>query len=279
MLERAGTIPTYILTAGVLQPTPYRVRSLAEGVTHEPPGVYTVARTFHGRFALLLDAHLDRLEESARLSGIVLDLDRRRLRAALRDLINRAGFEESKFRITVPREAPENTYLALEPLQPVSPALLERGVAVITVPIRRANPVVKTTDWMAQRRATYDSLPDGVYEGIMCDERGCLLEGLSSNFYGVLSGALRTAGDGVLAGITRKAIFEIAPTVLPLELDPVSSAEIADLSEAMLSSSSRGILPITVIDGRLVGSGQVGPVVTALRRRYEEWAEAHLELI
>ncbi len=279
MAEQVGVIPTMILDGEALRPTEYQVGSLAEAVIYEPRGVYTVARTFHGDHALLLDAHLDRLEESARLSNIPLRLDRTRLRAALRALLREAGFAESRFRITVPANDPALLYLAAEPLQQLDPALLSEGAAVITVPIRRENPAVKTTEWLATRRSAYSTLPEGIYEAIMQDERGCLLEGLSSNFYGVLDGTLHTAGDGVLAGITRRAVFEVAPQILPLSLEPVCREDMPALTEAMLTSSTRGVVPITRIDGQAVGDGRVGPVVAALRERYDAWAEAHLEPI
>lgn len=277
MIQRADAIPTYILRPDGLRPAPFTVHSLAEAVAYEPPGVYTVARTFRRCCTLLLDAHLDRLEESARLSGISLHLDRERLRAALRELIDMAGYVDSKFRITVPQDDSAALYLSLEPLQAIPEALYKHGVKVITVPIRRTNPVVKTTRWMQRRRSTYDTLPEGVYEGIMIDARGCLLEGLSSNFYGVLDSALHTARDGVLAGITRKAVFEIAPEVLPLVPTPVCQDNIPRLTEAMLTSSSRGVLPVTSIDGQLVGDGKVGPIISEICRRYDAWAEAHME--
>ena len=279
-MQHFGGIPTAILAQdGLLQPTPYRAESLADAVLYEPQGVYTVARTFDRTRALLLDAHLDRLEESARLAGIPLVLDRARLRAALRELIEAAGFAETKFRITVPEAGPAHLYLSIEALQPVDPALIANGVNIALVPIRRATPQIKTTAWMAQRRETASALPGGAYEGVMQDERGCLLEGLSSNFYGVLDGVLRTAGDGVLPCITRKAIFEMACDILPLDLTPVCRDDIGRLSEAMLTSSGRGVVPITRIDDQPVGNGCVGPVVTALCARYQVWTDAHAEPI
>ena len=84
-------ISTVIFTPDGIQPTSYKVDSLAEAIHHEPSGVYTVTRTFWQDHALLLSAHLDRLEQSAQLAGIALDLDRDRLRATLRDLIHQAG--------------------------------------------------------------------------------------------------------------------------------------------------------------------------------------------
>lgn len=279
MTEMIETIPTYILTPAGLMPTPYQARSLTEAVRHEPRGVYTVARTFHGDHALLLDAHLDRLEQSALLVNIPLRLDRGRLRAALRELLRQAGYPDAKFRITVSYEHPDWLYFALEPFRPVPEAIMRQGAHVITTPLVRENPVVKTTDWMVVRQPAWDSLPPGVYEAILVGQGGRLLEGFSSNFYGVLDRVLRTAHDGVLAGITRKAILTIAPEVLPVEPLALHLSEVPRLAEAMLTSSGRGVVPITRIDGQPLGDGQVGPLVGALRARYDAWTEAHIEPI
>ncbi len=279
MPQTTEPIPTYILTPGGLVPTEYQVTSLADAVAYEPDGVYTVARTFFGDRALLLDAHLDRLEESAHLVNIPLRLDRARLRAALRELLQRVGYPDAKFRITVPRMHPEQIYLALEPYQPVPDVIMQQGAHVITIPAMRPNPDAKTTDWMTQRRTAYEGLPPGVYEGVMVSQDGRLLEGLSSNIYGVLDGVLRTAGDGVLAGITRRAMYEIAPEVLPVQTVPLHVSDIPSVTEAMLTSSSRGIVPITRINDRSVGDGTVGPVARQLQALYDRWTESHAEPI
>lgn len=272
-------IPTFILSTEGLKPTAYKVYSLSEAVAHEPRGVYTLARTFHGDQALLFDAHLDRLEESARLSKIDLHLNRAQLRGALRDLLHQAGYSDTKFRITVAADDPKCLYLALEPFQMVPEAIQREGAHVSTLPIVRENPAVKTTDWMTTRKPAQKQLPAGVYEGIMISQEGILLEGLSSNFYAVLDGVLRTTGEGVLAGITRKAICTIAPAILPVEMTGIAETDIPHVSEAMLTSSGRGVVPITRINGQPVGNGAVGPVVSELRRRYDAWTEAHIEAI
>lgn len=279
MSSSSEIIPTYILTAGELAPTPYRVSSLSEAVAYEPGGVYTVARTFHGDHALLLDAHLDRLEQSAHLMGIPLTLDRVGLRGALRDMLHRAGYPDAKFRITVPQDRPDCVYLGIEPYTPVAERVMREGAHVITVSLVRHNPAVKTTAWMTIRKPALDSLPPGVYEAILAAADGRLLEGLSSNFYGVLNGVLHTAGEGVLAGITRRVILDLAPEFLPTSLTALRQSDIPHLSEAMLTSASRGVVPITRIDGHPVGNGSVGPIVTQLRRSYDAWADAHSEPI
>lgn len=279
MTHATRPIPTRVLTPNGLAETSHTVASLAEAIEHEPQGVYTVARTFRSDHALLLDAHLDRLEESARLVGIPLRLDRARLRAALRHLLHEAGYPNAKFRVTVPQDQPELLYLSLEPYQPVPDNVLRQGAHVITLLMARENPVAKTTEWMQLRQPAYTSLPPGVYEGVMVDAAGRLLEGLSSNFYGVLDATLRTAGEGVLVGITRHAILDIAPDILPVDLTALHLDEISQLSEALLTSSGRGVVPITRINGQPVNGGAIGPVTREIQRRYDTWTETHIEPI
>ncbi len=279
MTSTNPTIPIFILSPGGPEQAPVSARSLFGAAELEPPGVYTVTRTYHGDKGLLLDRHFDRLEKSAKGLGVPLHLDRKRLRAGLRECINAAGFPESRFRITVPLADPDKIYIAIEPFNPPSPELIEKGVRAATVSAARERPDIKRTDWMQLRRRLAESLPPGIYEGLLTGADGQILEGFSSNFYAVLNGVLRTADEGVLHGIARAIVLKIADGVLPVELRPVSVGQIPMLSEAMLSSSSRGVVPIVEINGIAIGDGRPGPIARALRARYDAWAEAHLEPI
>ena len=120
-------------------------------------------------------------------------------------------------------------------------------------------------------------MPAGIYETFLLDEQGNMLEGLSSNFFAILSGSLCTVGEGVLAGISRRIVLNICRNVLPLELRAPKQGEIAVFEEAFLTSSSRGIIPVVEIDGVPIGDGQVGSSTKVLRQLYEFWVAAHLE--
>jgi branched-chain amino acid aminotransferase len=268
------SIPIAILTPQGLKEAPYSANSLAEAAPFEPEGVYTIARTFNRDCVLMFDAHLDRLEESARLENIPLQLDRQALRAALRALIERSGYAESRFRITVPRAQPDQLYLSLEPFKPLPLELIQQGVRVATVPLARHNPSAKRTAWMIERKAA--ALPEGIYEGVLISAEGFLLEGLSSNFYAIMDGELRTAGEGVLSGIARRALLALAPNYLPVRLEPVHKSELWAIEEAFLTSASRGVVPIVMIDQQVIAEGKPGAQTMQLRQAYEAWAQAHL---
>jgi branched-chain amino acid aminotransferase len=273
-------IPVRLLTAsGELIQAPYKPRSLEEASHMEPVGIYSVGRTYDGNQVILMEAHFDRLEESAQLENIPLSLDRSNIRTALRSLIEDAGYEDSRFRLTIPRDQPDQLILALEPLRFFTAKLNKDGVAVATIYLPRHNPRVKSNEWVKVRSEAFHQLPSDIYEGIRLSEDDHLAEGFSSNFYAVDRGTLRTPGEGVLHGIARHIIMRVAPEILPVEYMPVAKKEIADLDEAFLTSISRGVVPIIWIDGQQIGDGKPGQKTQAIAQRYEAWVEAHLEPI
>jgi branched-chain amino acid aminotransferase len=270
--------PAYIkqLTPDGLQAVTYSADSLRDAAQYEPDGIYTVTNTYHTFQTLKLDAHLDRMEDSAWREGITLQLDRKRLRQALRQMITDAGYGDVRFRVTVPRAQPDHFVITLEPYTPPSPALVSGGVRCVTAPgVERRNPAAKTNDWISSR-STFQLAP-GIYEGLLVTEDGLILEGFSSNFYAVLDGELRTAGEDVLAGIAQQIVFAVAPELMILRRDAVSVKDLPELDEAFITSSSRGVIPVIEIDDQLIGDGAPGPRTMAIRRAYIKWVEAHLE--
>lgn len=274
-----SSIPSIILTPEGLQNPTWQATSLAEAAAFEPVGVYTVGRTFKRIGVLLFEDHLNRLEESAALQGMPVRLDRTAIRHALRTLIDQSGYALSRFRITIPQEHPDQVLISLEPFKPLSPEVIENGVRVVTSTLSRHNPRAKATQWMQARKSATENLPAGAYEALLVSPEGSLLEGTSSNFYAIMDGTLRTAREGVLPGMAQKIIFQIAPAILPLDLTPVRADQLWALDEAFLTSASRGIVPIVMINTQVIGTGQPGPITLQLRAAYEDWAESHLETL
>lgn len=255
-----------------------KANSLQDAARHEPrEGVYTVSNTYNRTQTLLLDAHLDRLEDSARRERISLAYDRSQLKAALRALILEADYGDVRFRISAAAAAPAEMILSIEPYQPPSPSLIANGARCQTSRAIRKNPASKSSGWMHRRRALEAAKPAGIYEVFLLDTQGNLLEGASSNVYVLLDGALHTAGSGVLAGVSRLILREVCAGIVPLRMQAANMADIDRFSEVFLTSSSRGIIPVIELDGKAIGDGTVGPITLALREAYQHWVEAHLE--
>ncbi len=245
-----------------------------------PGGLYTTFRTYdHGRRVLGLDSHLARLAEAklaqADLAGQVDLVGNARLRSllglALQKLCDQVGAPEVRVRLSVDQtEQPGTLYLAAEPVQPIPPEVYSEGVRLASSRLKREHPELKQTDFILQSKTERQSMPPGVYELLLLDESGAILEGMTSNFYGVRQGTLFTAGTGILAGVTRQVVLKCAQAEgIPLVLQPVRLAELDSLDEAFITSSSRGVVPAVQIDAARIGSGRPGPLSRRLGLLYE----------
>jgi branched-chain amino acid aminotransferase len=265
---------------GNLHPVDYEADSLASAAAYEPDdGVYTVTNTYHTIKTLYLDAHLDRLDDSARRAGIPLTLDRALLRRALRQMIKTAGYGDVRFRITVPRSG-DHLILSVEPFTPITPEHIRDGVRVITVPnSARQDAATKSTGWMHQRRIIAESLPPDVYDAILLDASGHMMEGLGANFYAIIASTLYTAGEGVLKGIAQRIIFEVAPGILPVEPTAPHIDDLPRINEAFITSSSRGIVPVVQINEHILVDGTPGHYTRALLSAYRAWVENNLQTL
>lgn len=243
-----------------------------------PGGVYTTFRTYEGNRSMPLEDHLQRLEESARLVGASLTIDRPLLRQALHDLLQDYPTDESRVRLTVDlQQDPGTIYIALEPLLTPSPEDYARGVLAVTCDLQRENPASKQTSFIAIAERIRRTLPPEANEGLLLDERSYILEGLSSNFFAVKERSIWTVQEGVLPGITRSLVLRAAQALdIPVRLEPVSIHDIPNLDEAFITSSSRSVLPLRQVDSTPVGSAAPGPVTQALAQAY--WQEIRQRL-
>ena len=261
--------------------TPASMHDLPEDL---PLGVYTAFRTFdHYKFLRLSD-HFRRLEQSMALLNWRYALDEAAIRHALHQVCGGYAHPDARVRLDVlARPATQlgsnsRLLLTLAPFNPPPAAVYERGVHLELAPrLQRHEPRVKTADFILARREYPLSEPGaggdpGPYEYLLLDEEQHLLEGSTSNFYAVRDGSVYTAGDGVLEGITRKTVLElIAEAGIKLQLRAARLVEVEALDEAFLSSSARGLVPVRKIDGRVVGTGQPGPVTRRLMAAYDDF--------
>lgn len=233
-----------------------------------PAGAYTTLRTFDERRRVLGFAdHLRRLEESTERLGRPARLAAAAVAAGLAAALARLpGTGDARVRLTL---APPRLLAALAPFVPPPESARRDGVACATVSERRSDARCKDTRFAAVARRSAAALPEGIHEGLMVGDDGALLEGLSSNFFAIRGGELRTEDERVLPGLTRALVLELARERLPVVLRPVSRDELPRLSEAFLSSTSRGVLPVIAIDGIPVGDGRPGPVTRELMRELD----------
>jgi 4-amino-4-deoxychorismate lyase len=245
--------------------------------------VFETVRVYRGR-PFRLGAHLERLAASASALDLALpegldDLARRAVAAA--------GDRDAVLRLVCTRgqeAAPAPAAFAIcTELPPGWEQERRRGLKLVLLtmacdPLVRASspwllPGVKTTSYAvnmaAQRAARARGADDAVFVGL----GGELLEAPTASLWWRSGDTLSTPSLqlGILAGITRAALFELAPGLGLRVLEGVFTAEdLLAADEAFLSSSTREVMPVVEVDGAPVGDGTPGPgaadLQAALRR-------------
>jgi branched-chain amino acid aminotransferase len=113
-----------------------------------------------------------------------------------------------------------------------------------------------------------------LFEALLIDEQGYIMEGASSNFYAIKDGVLWSADQGVLEGTARTILIEVAKEMkIPIHYAAVHIDDIDRLDECGISSSSRDIVPVVRIDDQVIGSGLPGPITRKLLQAYRTYVE------
>jgi len=248
--------------------------SSLDAVTRQlPGGFYSTFRTFgEGRRVLGLKSHLARLYLPAADLSLHPSCNASQLRKAMNDLLETCRPQEARVRIAMDSER-GRVFLALQLLVRLPEDVYNHGVRVaIIYNKKRSTPTLKKTNFILESQTERTVLKrEAAFEGLLT-QRGRILEGLTSNFFYIRNGVLGTAGRGVLRGVTRAEITRVARKTLSLAVHyrALRIEEVADIQEAFISSSSRGIVPVVQIGAIPIGSGKVGQVTRNLMEAYHQ---------
>lgn len=254
--------------------------------------VFETLRSYQGRL-FELDAHLQRLQQSAARVLIPLPVSLEALRAELLQAVAVHGSAESYVRLTLTRGIGRtlglDPELADEPLRvvlvtalaPPAPELYQRGIAAITFRAERPNDApgvadAKIGNYLLAVLAMRAARAQGAAEALLEDAHGHILEGSTSNVFAVFQGTLVTPplSAAILPGITRARALELARGRLPVAERALTKAELTQADEVFITSSIRELLPVVRIDGRTVGPGVPGPITLDLLARFRAAAQA-----
>ena len=252
-------------------------------------GVYEVCEVAQGN---LMDAtrHLDRLDRSLRELRIGWPMHRSALAVVMREVVNRNGVRNGLVYVQVTRGVASRDFVFPEKTAPslvvtakkVDPGFAARraetGIKVITLPENRWDRVdIKSVGLLPNVLAKQSAKEAGAQEAWFVDTDGFVKEGGSSNAWIVTTdGCLvtRPAEHGILRGITRTTLFEVAAELgLRIEERGFSVAEAKAAREAFISSATTIAMPVVEIDGAPIANGYPGSVVQSLRQAFFDVAE------
>lgn len=236
--------------------------------------VYEVIPVYGGR-PFRLGEHLDRLNRSLAAIRMRAPRSHPEWAAICLQLIAQTGGQESYVYLQVTRGAelgrnhawPEGLTPTLfayaTALEPTPAKLLEQGVAAVTAAETRwARRDIKTTALLANILLKKLSADAGAFETIMI-ENGDLTEGSSTTVHVISERVIHSPPNGhhILPSTTRDVVTELAVRLnLSVNNSRVPEALLRSADEIWLAFATRGILPVTLLDGEAVGGGKPGPL-------------------
>jgi branched-chain amino acid aminotransferase len=241
-------------------------------------GVFEGIRVYNGRI-FECKPHVDRLFDSAKAIRLTIPYSAEQVVSAMEETIRATGLRDAYIRLIVSRGV---GYLGLSPTKCERASMIvivdtismypkemyENGMAVITSSWARPGgntlpPRVKSLNYLNNILAKIEANDAGVQEAIMLNPDGNVAECTGDNIFIVKRGEVLTptTADGILDGVTRRVVMRLCDQLgLPLLEKTLQRYDLYSADECFLTGTAAEAIPVTKIDGRLVGDGKVGPV-------------------
>ena len=249
-------------------------------------GVWEGLRLYNGKWAFL-DEHMDRLFEAAKAIDLDIGMDRKSVISALLDTQNSNGMiDNAHARMMITRgvkvlpfqhpslsQSGPTFVIIMEHSQPKIP----RPITLATVPHLRGLPMTQDPKLNSHSKlncilACIAAQKAGADEALMLDLHGFVNTTNACNFFIVRKGAVLTStGDYCMNGITRQKVIDLCRTNdIPVFERNFSLVDTYGADEAFLTGTFGAQTPVSSIDGRTIGAGELGPMTTRIRALYKD---------
>jgi branched-chain amino acid aminotransferase len=255
-------------------------------------GVFEGLRSYAGR-VFRLDAHLDRLYDSARAICLEIPIAKEPLAKAVNDTLAANKLVDGYVRLVVTRGAGS---LGLDPNRTKNPQVIviadtialyprehyEKGLRIVTAATQRTqsaalSPRIKSLNYLNNIMAKLEGLQAGCIEALMLNHKGEVAECTGDNVFVVRGGRLLTPPPdaGILEGITRGAVMELAHAAgVDCREATLVRHDLYTADECFLTGTAAEVIPVVEIDGRKVGTGLPGPITARLMRDFHALVRA-----
>ncbi len=245
-------------------------------------GVFEGLRSYSGK-VFRIDAHLDRLYDSARAICLTIPLAKEAVAKAVNDTLAANGLADGYVRLVVTRGAGS---LGLDPNKTKHPQVIviadtislyprefyEQGLRIVTAATQRTHsaalsPRIKSLNYLNNIMAKLEGLQAGCVEALMLNHKGEVAECTGDNVFIVRGGRLLTPPPdaGILEGITRNAVLDLARAAgIDCREATLVRHDLYTADECFLTGTAAEVIPVVEIDGRRIGSGVPGPVTKRL---------------
>ena len=253
-------------------------------------GVFEGLRQYQGRVFRLSD-HLRRLYNSAKAIRLDIPLARQDISTAISATLQANKLTDCYIRLLVTRGVGA---LGISPATCSRPSIIiitndikmypeetyRNGMAIITASTPRIaaaalSPQIKSLNYLNNIMAKWEAIDAGVPEAVMLNHLGFVCECTADNIFIVRDGQLLTPAEesGILLGITRGVVLELARAAgIPARETNLTRYDLYTADECFLTGTGAEVVPVTSVDKRSIGNGQVGPVTRQLTLAFHHYA-------
>ena len=276
--------PTYHIINGELLPAAEAKLHITDLSILRGFAIFDFFRVWEGK-AIFIDDHLDRFFNSAKILELEIAYSKEEVREMILKLIKETASEKFAIRLQLTGGyaadgyTPERTNLFLLSADfPHIPAeRFKTGFSVITHAYQREFPEVKTTNYLTGIR-TIPLLKKNNADAVLYHDGIYVRESDRSNFFIVnKEGVLITAEDKILKGVTRKKVLELAPQIVKVEARDYTLDELFAAKEMFLTSSAKGVMPVTTLNGKTIGNGQPGEITVQIGKAFDDHLAEYLK--
>ncbi len=245
-------------------------------------GVFEYLRTYGGA-PFRLREHLERLKRSAGLTGLPFPGTTKEIAGLVGETLERNDHGESSIRVIltggdspdsiIPGGKPRLIITASDFTPPPS-WWYEKGVKVVTETRELYLPAAKTLNYIPAIIALDRARKAGAVETIVLDREGNVREGVTTNCFAFIGEKLITPNSGVLAGITRQVVLELAGGRHQTKIRSLKYDELIMAPEVFITATNKEIVPVTEIDEAVIGEGMPGPRTLELMELFRGYTES-----
>jgi branched-chain amino acid aminotransferase len=283
--EDARNEAIFIYVNGRILPKAEAVVSVYDAGFMLGDGVWEGIRLYSGRWAFL-DEHIDRLFEAAKAIDLDIAMTPDQVKSALSETQKANGMvSDAHARLMVTRGVKTRPFQhpKLSQRGPTVAIIMEhskpklpRPIRLATVPHMRGLPMTQDPKLNSHSKlncilACIAAEKAGADEALMLDVHGFVNTTNACNFFIVRKGQVWTStGDYCMNGITRGKVIQLChDNGIPVFERNFSLVDVYSAEEAFLTGTFGAQTPVGTIDGRRIGTGQMGPVTERLRSLYK----------
>ncbi len=252
-------------------------------------GIFEGIRAYGGR-VFKLEEHLTRLWDSARAINLTIPLSKNELREKILETLRYNKLKDAYLRLLVsrgkgdlgldPRKCSHSSLIIIAHKISVYPKdFYEKGLEVIVASTRRNAPSalnarIKSLNYLNNILAKMEANLQGMGEAIMLSQDGYVAEGAADNIFVVKDGELLTPPTwiGILKGITRDVVIELAEKEgIPVKEETFTPFGLYSCHECFLTGTAAEIIPVTKVDGKIIGEGKTGPITKKLIEKFQQY--------